>query len=242
MSQRILIIDDDHQLLALLTPALEQRGFIVDTAQDGKAGVLKASETPPDLIILDIVMPHMDGWSVFRQLREVCPAPIIVFTAMVTTQGIGRALLLGVDVFVAKPCGLEELNARILEALARRAPGARPPPALYDDGYLRIDPMQGATVRRDEGIDLTPTECRLLVYLARRQGQTASYQELLVSTWGPEYAEETSFLDLYVQHLRQKIEPDQAHPRYIHRRPGEGYCFVGAASPVLGTPLPIYAF
>jgi two-component system KDP operon response regulator KdpE len=233
VNHRLLIIDDDLGLLALLRQWLELEGFSVVTAKNGMAGLREAERVPPDLILLDIMMPRMDGWSTYRQLRAICDAPIIVLTAMATKEDIAKAVSLGVDDFLTKPCSFDELRTRIGRALGERSSGAHDRFVLFDDGHLRVDLMQGASLAGHESVHLTPTESRLLLYLARRKGQTVPHKELLVNVWGPEYEEELRYLELYVRHLSHKIENDPRNPRYILNDQERGYCFADMAAPAV---------
>ncbi|MBN1639962.1 MAG: response regulator transcription factor [Anaerolineae bacterium] len=232
MSQRILIIDDDLGLLVLLRQWLELEGFQVTTAKSGESGLRKARQLSLDLIILDIMMPDMDGWVVYQQLRQASNARIMVLTALATKEDIARGVELGVDDFLVKPCGFDELRLRIRRALGHSHDGVEDRFVVFDDGYLRVDLMHGASVSGHEPVDLTPTESRLLLYLARRRGQTVPSTELLVNVWGPEYEEEHRYLDLYVRHLSRKIESDPGRPRYIRTSRDRGYCFADVVTPV----------
>jgi two-component system KDP operon response regulator KdpE len=230
VNHRLLIIDDDLGLLALLRQWLELEGFTVVTAKNGMAGLREAERVPPDLVLLDIMMPRMDGWSTYRQLRGICDAPIIVLTAMATKEDIAKAVSLGVDDFLTKPCSFDELRTRIGRALGERNANAHDRFVVFDDGHLRVDLMHGASLSGRESVHLTPTESRLLLYLARRKGQTVPHKELLVNVWGPEYEEEVRYLDLYVRHLCHKIENDPMNPRYILSNQERGYCFADLAT------------
>lgn len=230
MNHRLLIIDDDLGLLALLRQWLELEGFSVATAKSGIAGLREAERTPPDLILLDVMMPKMDGWTTYSQLRNICDAPIIVLTAMATKEDIAKGVSLGVDDYLTKPCSFDELRTRIARALGERSANAHDRFVVFDDGHLRLDLMQGASVAGHETVHLTPTESRLLLYLARRKGQMVPHRELLVNVWGPEYEEQLRYLDMYVRHLSHKIENDPTNPRYIVSNQEGGYCFADLAT------------
>jgi two-component system KDP operon response regulator KdpE len=205
---------------------LEREGFTVVTAENGREGLRRAYETRPDLIILDIMMPEMDGWMTCQRLRYVCDTPIIMLTARTDQSDILKGLSLGADDYLTKPCSFEELKARIRTAL-RRSGGrrARTWRAIYDDGTLHVDLVSGKVSLRGEPIHLTPTEARLLVYLVSQKGRIVPHKELLISVWGPEYAEEISYLSVYIRYLRRKIEKDPSNPKYILTRWGMGYFF-----------------
>jgi two-component system KDP operon response regulator KdpE len=229
MEHRVLLIDDDTGLLTLLKLGLEREGFAVVTAENGKEGLQQAYRTRPDVIVLDIMMAEMDGWTTCQRLRQVCDVPIIMLTARAGKNDVIRGLSLGADDYLTKPCSFEELRARINTHLRRSAMNVkRDWKAIYDDGHLRIDLRDGTVVRQGERVTLTPTELRLLAHLVRERGRVVPRKELLVNVWGPEYAKEVSYLSVYICYLRQKIEDDPANPRYIQTRWKLGYRFAGA--------------
>lgn len=228
MSEKILVIDDDAALLTLLRLGLEREGFTVVTAESGKDGLRQAYEAHPDLIVLDVMMPEMDGWMTCQRLRYVCDTPIIMLTAKADRADVLKGLALGADDYLTKPCSFDELKARIHTNLRRSQSNSQEAWwTTYDDGYLRIDLISGTVTRQDEMVHLTPTESRLLMYLVGQRGRIVPHQELLVNVWGPEYAEEMGYLSVYVRYLRRKIEPDPSQPRYILTRWGVGYYFGG---------------
>ena len=233
MAQTILMIDSDPEFLGLLARGLARKDRNVIAAQSGREGVWKAREMQPDVITLDILMPKVDGWIIYRKLRHACKAPIVVLTALAGAEDIARGVSLGVDDYLVKPCTIQRLAGRIQRVLEGGGEyGSRTNTHLvFDDGSLRVDLIDGASIRRESVVRLSRTESRLLTYLARRRGQTVSHQELLGHVWGPEYAQEVHYLDVYVRHLCQKIEVDPAHPRYIHTRSKAGYYFAGRAAP-----------
>jgi DNA-binding response OmpR family regulator len=227
MDAMVLLIDDDPGLLTLLRLGLERDGFAVHTAPNGKEGIRAAYEHHPDVIILDIMMDGMDGWTTCQRLRQVCDTPIIMLTALTSGSDIVKGLSLGADDYLTKPCDFAELRARI-RALLRRSGGdidAAETRRIYDDGVLHVDPWSGIVKLRGQVVDLTPTESRLLMYLARQRGRIVSRRELLVNVWGPEYAKEVGYLSVYIRYLRRKIEQDPANPRYICTRWKVGYYF-----------------
>jgi len=228
MGKKVLVIDDDPGLLTLLRLGLEREGFTIITAQDGKEGVRRAYETRPDVIILDIMMPGMDGWLTCQRLRHMCDTPIIILTSKTARADVLKGLSLGADDYLTKPCSFDELKARIRAVLRRAGSGSQPAwRAIYDDGNLRIDLKDGLVFRNGEEVHLTPTESRLLLYLVSQKGRIVPHKELLISVWGPEYAEEVGYLSVYIRYLRQKIEDDPSRPRYIRTRWGMGYHFAG---------------
>lgn len=228
MSEKVLLIDNDNGLLTLLRLGLEREGFTVFTAENGQEGLKRAYEIRPDIIILDIMMPEMDGWATCQRLRYMCDTPIIMLTAKSANEDILKGLSLGADDYLIKPCNFDELKARIRTVLRRARKGVDTVwRSVYDDGTLRIDLSDGTVMRQGEVVGLTPTESRLLLYLVSRQGHIVPHQELLISVWGPEYAKEVSYLSVYIRYIRQKIEDDPEHPKYVRTQWGVGYYFAG---------------
>lgn len=229
MNEKILVIDDDSGLLTLLRLGLEREGFTVVTADSGKEGIRQAYESRPDVIILDIMMSEMDGWVTCRRLRNMCDTPIIMLTAKTGQADILKGLSLGADDYVTKPCSFDELKARIRTVLRRanKAGSSNAWRAVYDDGNLCIDLKDGTVSRQGEAVHLTPTESRLLMFLVSQKGRIVPHRELLISVWGPEYAEEVGYLSVYIRYLRQKIEDDPSNPHYVRTRWRMGYYFAG---------------
>jgi DNA-binding response OmpR family regulator len=226
MGGKVLLIDDDPGLLTLLRLGMERDGFVVYTAANGREGIRKAYECHPDVIVLDVMMDEMDGWSTCQRLRQVCDTPILMLTALASGADVVKGLSLGADDYVTKPCDFGELRARI-HALLRRSGNteARTDLRIYDDGVLQVDLWNGTVRREGKVIELTPTESRLLLYLAGQRGRIVPRKELLTHVWGPEYAKELGYLSVYIRYLRTKIEPDPANPRYICTRWKVGYYF-----------------
>lgn len=222
---KILIIEDDTALNALLADQLSEQGHEVLSATDGQQGLVLALEESPDLVILDIMMPGLDGWTVCRRLRETSNVPIIILTARVMQTDVIQGLELGADDYLTKPFDMRELELRI-QAVARRAQPAQPVSGLlFDDGRLRIDLRRRLVLRAGQAVHLTPTEFRLLSHLVQQRGRVVSHEELLRGAWGPEYATETAILSVYVRYLRQKLEENPSDPQYIKTVWGEGYRF-----------------
>jgi DNA-binding response OmpR family regulator len=226
MSAKVLLVDDDSGLLTLLKLGLEREGFVVYTSANGRAGIRMAYQHHPDVIILDVRMEDMDGWTTCQRLRQVCDTPIIMLTALASGEDVVKGLSLGADDYVTKPCDFAELRARIRAVLRRtgseEATEAR---RIYDDGVLHLDLWRGLVKVEGKPVDLTPTESRLLMYLASQRGRIVPRRELLVNVWGPEYAKELGYLSVYIRYLRRKIERDPANPRYICTRWKVGYYF-----------------
>lgn len=226
MNETVLVIDDDPQLLNLLRLVLRREGFRVVTAETGEDGLRMAYDAHPDLVILDLMMPEMDGWVVCQRLRTVCDVPILILTARSARQDVIKGLALGADDYIVKPCDLQELVLRV-RALLRRSRNAASGEwrEVYDDGVLRVDLISGVVSRDGAPIHLTPIEARLLAYLVGQRGRVVPHRELLSNVWGPEYAEETGYLSVYIRYLRRKIEEDPSNPRYVCTRWGVGYYF-----------------
>jgi len=226
VTTKLLVIDDDAGLLSLLKLGLERDGFEVIAAETGGEGLRQAYALHPDAIVLDIMMPDMDGWTVCQRLRQVCDTPIIILTALSEKQDVVRGLSLGADDYLTKPCSFEELKARIRTAMRRSgAGGQNARDALYDDGRLRIDRLTGDVQKSGEKVNLTPTETRLLLALVRQPGRIVPHRELLIDVWGPEYVDEVKYLGVYICYLRRKIEKDASHPQYILTKHRVGYSF-----------------
>ncbi len=226
MSGRVLVIDNDPGLLALLSMGLAREGFDVVTASDGIEGLHKAYALHPDVVVLDIMMPEMDGWTTCQRLRQVSDVPIVVLTAVSDSPSIVKGLGLGADDYVTKPCSFDVLKARIRAALRYKGGvGRGGSDTLLDDGTLRIDLTAQTVTRKGERIDLTPTETRLLMYLASNKDRVIPHRELLTRVWGPQYANETKYLGVYVRYVRQKIEENPSSPVYVVTKHRVGYCF-----------------
>jgi len=223
---KLLIIDDDLTLVNALKLYLSKGGYVVITAANGIEGLQILYNERPDLVVLDIMMPKMDGWEVCKRIRELSDVPIIMLTARDQETDRVMGLKMGADDYIAKPFSLKELEAR-LEAVLRRT--RLPPPTrgrvLYSDEILSIDSERWEVRRRGELVDLTPTELRLLLVLAENAGRVLTHQQLLEQVWGPEYIDETDYTKLFIWRLRQKIEDDPTNPRYIITERGLGYRF-----------------
>ena len=228
---KILIMEDDPALVRLLSLNLEGEGYTVHSADDGMEGLRLAFEEKPDLVVLDIMMPVMDGWGVCERLREVSHVPILMLTCRSDLRDKVRGLSMGADDYLPKPFDMEELLLRI-EALLRRSRW-RPyvtKPTTFDDGNLLVD-LETREVRRGkERVELTPLEFRLLACFIRNPGRVLSKEYLLSQVWGPEYVEALHYVKVYVRHLRRKIEDAPTRPRYILTERGVGYRFAPQAA------------
>jgi DNA-binding response OmpR family regulator len=225
MAEKILVIDDEETTVQLISMLLERRGYEVIKAFRAEDGLRKAYRTHPDLVLLDIMMPDMDGWELCRRLRELSDVPIIFLTARTEVKDVVRGLELGADDYIVKPYDNDELVARI-KAHLRRAPN--PPVSeelAFDSGEFRINFMNREVRVRNKQIHLTPKEFNLLGVLVRNAGRVLTRTELVKEAWGPEYGDAIDSLKLYIHYLRQKIEQDPNRPDYILTSRGVGYRF-----------------
>jgi two-component system KDP operon response regulator KdpE len=223
---KLLIIEDDVNLVEALQLYLTTAGYAVVAASNGREGLQQLYLQQPDLIILDIMMPGLDGWEVCNRIREVSDVPIVMLTARGQEAERVRGLQMGADDYVVKPFSLRELEARI-ESVLRRA---RMSPVVQDrvvyaDEELVIDSERWEVTRRGKPVELTATERRLLFLLAENRGRVVPTDRILERIWGHEYVGEARYVKLYVWRLRQKIEPDPKEPTYIHTERGIGYRF-----------------
>jgi two-component system KDP operon response regulator KdpE len=220
----ILLIDDDCDLTQLLGDYLSEMNHAVRVASDGREGLRQLFLRRPDLVVLDVTMPHKDGWETLTQIREVSDVPVIMLTARGEDVDVLRGFSLGADDYVMKPFSFAQLAARIRAVLAR---GSRelPHEEILRGGDLEVNVDARRVMCGGEPLTLTPTELKLLVALMRRAGEAVSPEELVREVWGPQYANEIGHVRRYVWHLRRKIEPDADHPRYIHNDRGHGYRF-----------------
>lgn len=222
--RKILIIDDDEVQLKALQVALRHEQFEVVVAKDGREGLRVAFAAQPDLIILDVMLPEMNGLKVCRRLRELCDVPIIMLTALSAEPDIVRGLEAGADDYMTKPFGISELIARMRNIERRKkSPNTSMKAAVLVSGPLTIDLARHHVMVDGRSVDLTPTEFRLLSYLAHNSGRVIRHSTLLTEVWGPEYSEEIDYLHLYVRYLRKKIEVDPAKPEIIRTERGVGY-------------------
>lgn len=220
---RILVVDDDPQILRALRINLRVRSYDVDVAADGAAALRSAVDNPPDLVVLDLGLPDMDGADVIRGLRGWTAVPIIVLSGRVGGQDKVAALDAGADDYVTKPFGVDELLARI-RAVTRRLSASNEGQPAVKIGRHVVD-IADRTVRSDDGADvrLTPTEWQLIEILVRNPGKLVSQQQLLQQVWGPRYHSETNYLRQYMAQLRRKLEADPTHPAHLLTEPGMGY-------------------
>ena len=224
MPSRILVVDDEPSILATMSPLLRSRGYDVVTVMSGRAALESAERDKPDLIVLDLGLPDIEGAEVCRAIREQSSTPIIILSARGAEGDKVRALDAGADDYVTKPFGAEELTARIRAAL-RRADG---PPALSEPlvrGDLVIDRERFRVMKGDQEVRLTPKEFELLLYLAQRPGRVLTHRAILKAIWGPNAVDQPEHLRVLVGALRKKIESSPASPKYILTEPWVGYRF-----------------
>lgn len=223
VTRRLLLIDDDRQLAELIVQGLRANGFQVFWAANGRDGLNMAFRLEPDLIVLDVMMPGMDGWTVCERLRKLSNVPIVMLTALNKEDFVIRGLQIGVDDYIAKPFSFKELVLRI-NAILNRALSRQDQTCLFDDGVLCIDLEHRCVSRQGQSIHLTPTEFRVLDCLVRQMGYWVSAQQLSQEIWGG-HTTNTSGVSLYIGCLRKKLEADPQNPQYIHTGWGIGYCF-----------------
>ncbi|WP_411734471.1 response regulator [Paeniglutamicibacter sp.] len=219
----VLLVDDEPQLVRALQINLEAEGYAVTTAADGAKALRAAAAQPPDVLVLDLGLPDMDGTEVIRRLRTWTELPIIVLSARHGSSDKVEALDAGADDYVTKPFGLDELLAR-LRAVERRSWPVREA-GTVEAGDLEIDLMAATVTRAGHRIRLTPREWGVLQLLVENRGRLVSQQQILSEVWGPAYEKETHYLRIYVGQLRRKLEQDPANPRHLLTEPGMGYRF-----------------
>jgi two-component system KDP operon response regulator KdpE len=224
MALRILVVDDEPNIIGTITPLLRGRGYEVSAAMSGRGALDAAERDAPDLVILDLGLPDMDGVEVCRQLRQAAATPILVLSAREAEGDKVAALDAGADDYVTKPFGTAELLARIRVAL-RRADPASPTSEPIVRGDLVIDRERFRVVRDTSELRLTPKEFELLVYLAQRPGRVLTHRALLKAIWGPHAVDQPEHLRVLVASLRKKIEPNPATPKYVLTEPWVGYRF-----------------
>ncbi|HEU5437641.1 MAG TPA: response regulator transcription factor [Ktedonobacterales bacterium] len=222
----IVVADDDPQLLRLVTRNLQLEGYEVLAAADGQQALEQIEARAPDLALLDVMMPKLDGFTVCQRVREFSSLPIIIVTARGQDQDKVRGLDLGADDYLTKPFSVDELLARVRAVLRRSQLGtesANGMQAVTTIGDLTVDYAQHRVYLGERELSLTPVEYRLLAYLARNAGRVLTQDLLLEHVWGPEYAGESHLLQVNINRLRRKIEPDATHPAYIQTKVGVGY-------------------
>lgn len=226
MSDKVLIIDDEEPTVQLISMLLEKRGFETIKAFRAEEGLRKAYRHQPDLVLLDVMMPDMDGWDVCKRLREMSDVPIIFLTARDDVKDIVYGLEIGSDDYVVKPFNNDELIARIKAHLRRSPRPNMSEEMIFNDGDFRINFMNREVWVRNELKHLTPKEFNLLAVLVRNAGRVVTRNELVTQAWGEEYSDAIDSLKLYIHYLRQKVEENAQQPEYIVTSRGVGYRFV----------------
>jgi two-component system KDP operon response regulator KdpE len=219
----VLVVDDDPLIVRTLEINLRARGYDVESARDGRSSLQIAAEREPDVVVLDLGLPDLDGVKVLRRLREHSDVPIIVLSARRDSDDKVEALDLGADDYVTKPFGMDELMARIRAAVRRS--GRTDSPGLVSTDEFTLDFDAKVATRAGEPVRLTPTEWSIVELLARNAGKLVSQSELLHEVWGPSYHRETNYLRVYLAGLRRKLEADPSRPRHLVTEPGMGYRF-----------------
>jgi len=225
--KHILVVDDEARMVRFVRMNLELEGYQVSTAANGTEALDKVREELPDLVLLDVMMPEMDGYETLERIRQVSSVPVIMLTVKAEEEDKVRGLELGADDYVTKPFSPRELASRVKAALRRAempSPGQKSTLAIDED--LAVDFQRREVLVRGKRVKLRPTEYRLLYHLVNNAGWVMTHETLLSKVWGYEYRDDTQLLRLYVTYLRQKIEPDPSNPKYIFNERGVGYRFV----------------
>ena len=221
--QRVLVVDDEPQILRALQTTLRGAGYDVDTAATAESALASAAAHPPAVVILDLVLPDGSGTDVARELRTWSEAPIVVLSAVGEEKEKIAALDAGADDYVTKPFSVDELLARLRAVLRRNASPSGP---RLNVGEIEIDVPERTVAVSGRRVKLTPHEFDLLRVLAQNEGKLLTHRMLLREVWGPAYQQEAHYVHVYISHLRAKIEPDPARPRYVLTEPGAGYRLV----------------
>ncbi len=222
---RVLVVDDEAPIRRALSANLRARGYDVDVAATGEQALDLAAHHHPDIVLLDLGLPGMDGREVIDGLRGWSAVPIVVLSARGSERDKVDALDAGADDYLSKPFGMDELLARVRAALRRATPADEE--AIVTTEHFTVDLADKRVIDRDgTTIRLTPTEWHLLEVLVRHAGKLVGQRQLLQDVWGPQYGDESNYLRVHLAHLRAKLEPDRSHPRYLITEPGMGYRFV----------------
>ena len=223
---KVLVIDDEVRFARALAISLRARGYDVDTATTGEQGLEHAAQGHPDVVVLDLGLPGIDGLDVLRGLRGWTTVPVIVLSARHGEPSKVDALDAGADDYVTKPFGMDELLARLRAVLRRAAPSDEAPIVVTDDFTLDLA-AKTAVATDGDPIHLTPREWGIVEVLVRNEGKLVSQKQLLQDVWGPQYEKETDYLRVYLAAIRRKLEPDSSRPKYFITEPGMGYRFQG---------------
>lgn len=220
----ILVVDDEPHVLKLVKANLRSSGYKVLTAADGEQAIQSVERELPDLVLLDIMLPKMDGYTVCSRIREFSTVPVIMLTARSAQVDLVHGFEVGADDYLTKPFAVTELLMRV-QAVLRRSKWPEEVLArqIFVVGPIEIEFAQHRVTVDGQVVKLTPTEYRLLAYMASHANRVLMHRELLRAVWGPEYGDETEYLRVYVRYLRQKLEPEPSEPRYLLTQPGAGY-------------------
>jgi two-component system KDP operon response regulator KdpE len=222
----ILVVDDEAAIAAALRRILTAHGFAVDVAETGAEALERCAERRPDVLILDLGLPDMDGTEVIREVRATSDTPIIILSVREAEREKVQALDLGADDYLTKPFGVDELLARVRVALRHSAHPSSGPEAIFRSGDLEVDLEQRQVTAQGRAVHLTPTEFRLLRTFLQHPGKLLTDRMLLHQVWGPDYGLQTHYLHVYMSRLRGKIEEDPERPRHLVTEPGVGYRLV----------------
>lgn len=223
----ILIVDDEARMRRFIQMNLDLEGYRVIEATNGLEAIERVRDDLPDLVVMDVMMPVLDGFEALRLIRETSTVPVIMLTVRSDEEDRVKGLELGADDYISKPFSPRELASRIKAVLRRvETPSPSSKGLIQVDDYLQIDFNKRQVIAGGETVKLRPTEYRLLYHLVTNAGLTLTHEVLLSKVWGYEYKDETHYLRLYITYLRQKIEPDPSNPRYIFTERGIGYRFV----------------
>src|SRR5690606_32750976 len=220
---RVLVVDDEPAIVRALVINLKARSYDVDAAEDGAGALRLAADRRPDVVVLDLGLPDMDGVEVIRGLRGWTRVPILVLSARHASEEKVLALDAGADDYVTKPFGMDELLARLRAAVRRAEPAGGEEDGVVDTGEFTVDLAAKKVNRGGKDVRLTPTEWHLLEVLVRNSGRLVAQKQLLREVWGPSYGTETNYLRVYMAQLRRKLEADPSHPRHFITEPGMGY-------------------
>ena len=225
MNERVLVVDDEASVQEVVRAYLERDGFIVDSAMDGRTALESIERKPPQLIVLDLMLPDVSGEEIAARVRERSDVPILMLTAKTAEEQRLRGFELGADDYLVKPFSPRELTARVKAVLRRAGDGEAPLSAVstFDDGRLRIDELRHEVQRDGALVELTPTEFKLLLTLSGYPGRVYSRFELINRIQGTDFEGYERTIDAHVKNLRRKLEPDPAHPRYVQTVHGIGY-------------------
>lgn len=227
--KRILVVDDEQEITLVLRSGLAKHGYDVRVAGEGEAALELFQAWPPDLVVTDLSMPNMNGLKLCQRLRAISSVPIIILSVKGDEATKIETLDAGADDYVTKPFGMGELLARVRAAL-RRLPETSDEQAIIEAGDFRVDLESRDVYVAGKEIRLSPKEFDLLVYFIRHSGKVLTHRTLLVNIWGGDYVDQTEYVRVFIRHLRKKIEPDPARPRYILTDPWVGYRFISGES------------